>query len=195
MNALEKSNELHREAERLLMEGGIDEILRAHADVLYAGSYALNLMAWPDIDIAASMFGDPFNKLAFFELGKRIGQLENIVSMKFTDWYRYPVDPLPQGLYWGIRIANTFSDVPWKIDLWSLKPSVLQEHRDFLKETLAKLTPHTRKLIIDIKLSLLTDKGRTPTLSGFHIYQAVLMHGMTKRDEIVQYLRDNGVEL
>jgi hypothetical protein len=50
-----------------------------------------------------------------------------------------------------------------------------------------------RKLILDVKHSLINAEGRTPFLSGYHIYRAVLFEGLTEREEIVAYLREQGI--
>ena len=195
MNSFKKSKQLRLEAERLLIHHGINETLSAYSDVFYTGSYALDLMAWPDIDIEISLLNDPYNKEAFLEIGKKIGQLQDIISMKFSDHYHFPVEPLPHGLYWNIRIANSIWDVPWKIDLWALKPEEIQKHKKDMQATNQALNHSNRKLIIEIKTSLLNNEGRTPILSGYHIYQAVLVHGLQKRNEVIGYLLQKGVQL
>ncbi len=51
MDALEIAAKWHQEADQLIYDRGIDAILRSYGRVSYTGSYAINLMAWPDIDI------------------------------------------------------------------------------------------------------------------------------------------------
>ena len=68
MDAHEKSRKLHEEADEILHQRGVDAILRKYGKVHYTGSYALDLMAWPDIDITMRLHGDPYDFKQFFEI-------------------------------------------------------------------------------------------------------------------------------
>ncbi len=116
--------------------------------VFYTGSYALNLMVLPDIDIEISMHNDSFNKEIFFEIGKQISQLPDIISMKFKDHHAFPVDSLPAGLYWNIRIHNDFHDIPWKIDLWAFNQQQIENNMIEIQRIKNNLNEENRKLII-----------------------------------------------
>jgi len=48
---LEIANNLKQEAHSLLHQRGVHSLLSKYGDLIYAGSYALDLMAWPDIDM------------------------------------------------------------------------------------------------------------------------------------------------
>ena len=76
-----------------------------------------------------------------------------------------------------------------------MSPAVLQEHREFLAAMEMEVTERDRRIIIETKVSLLTEEGRTSSLSGYHIYQAVLNHGLSEKDDIVDYLRQHDVEV
>ena len=49
--------------------------------------------------------------------------------------------------------------------------------------------------ILEIKHSLLTPDGRTPVLSGYHIYQAVLFKGLRDRTEVIEYLKLHEIDI
>ena len=57
----------------------------------------------------------------------------------------------------------------------------------------SKITPDIRKLIVDTKQTLLTAEGRTPVFSGYHIYCAVIDHGLRSIGDITDYIREKGV--
>jgi hypothetical protein len=57
------------------------------------------------------------------------------------------------------------------------------------------MTGDHRRRILDCKYRLLTAAGRTPMFSGIFIYRAVIDRGMTELDQIVAYLKENGIEV
>ena len=61
-----------------------------------------------------------------------------------------------------------------------------------MQATRQMMDEETRKLILEVKYSLLTPEGRTPSLSGRHIYRAVLFEGLRKKKEILAYLSEVG---
>ncbi|KQC12913.1 MAG: hypothetical protein APR63_01715 [Desulfuromonas sp. SDB] len=195
IDILDKSRKLHEQAIELLYEGGIHKILSSKAKVFYTGSYNLDLMVWPDIDIYLSIQNNPFDKEIFFDIGKEIALLPDVVSLKYKDHRSYPLEILPRGLYWNIRIDNEQFDTPWKIDIWALAEQQIKENIKEIEKIKQKLNEQNRKLILKVKQSLINEKGRTPILSGYHIYQAILLYGMREREDIVWYLKKKGVNL
>lgn len=191
-----RSRYLKEEATAIIHEAGLDSILRRYGNLHYTGSYFLDLMVWPDLDIELSLDPDPFSLDAFFDLGRAIAQACVVSWMTFYNrvWFR-PFEHIPHGLYWNIRVEDDAFTEEWNIDLWSFEPSVLEANWQQMQKTAAAIDEPKRRMIIELKHSLLTEKGRTPRFSGYHIYQAVLFKGLTRREEIIRYLRDNGVDL
>jgi hypothetical protein len=192
--ALEVAASLHAEATELVYKRGLHDALSSFGAVFYTGSFALDLMAWPDIDISLQLkpFFHSIDK--FFEVGNRVAECDNVVSMKFHNFHKFPIPELPPGLYWNAKI-NRSTGPSWKIDIWSTDKKAADENRRDMERIKKSLTQETRKLILDVKYSLITDEGRTPVLSGYHIYQAVLVEGLKDREAIVKYLRDHGIDL
>lgn len=200
--ALEVAASLQAEATELVYERGLHDALSSCGEVVYTGSFALDLMAWPDIDI--SLFLEPDFRAVdrFFEAGCRVAECDNVVSMKFHNYHRFPIPELPPGLYWNTKInrsaarsSGVSEGVPWKIDIWSMDKKAADENRRDMERIKKSLTQETRELILDVKYSLITEEGRTPVLSGYHIYQAVLVEGLKDREAIVNYLRDHGIDI
>ncbi len=52
------------------------------------------------------------------------------------------------------------------------------------------LTPEKRKLILELKEAVMLPSGRTPSLSGHWIYDAVLFKKMTDKRAILDYLSE-----
>lgn len=191
-----RSRHLREEATALIHQAGLDSILRRYGKLHYTGSYFLDLMVWPDLDIELSLAPDPFSLEAFFDLGREIAQACAVSWMTFHNrvWFR-PFEQVPKGLYWNIHVADAAFTEEWNIDLWSLEPSVLEANWKQMQKTAAAIDEPKRSTIIELKHSLLNEAGRTPRFSGYHTYQAVLFKGLTQREEIIRYLRDHGVDV
>ena len=193
VNILEFADGLRAEADQIIYGGGIDDLLQAYGDVFYTGSYFLDVMAWPDIDITMALDHDPYSIEAFFELGAKIARIDNVISLKFINFFMPDARNLPEGLYWGTRLNAENRSIPWKIDLWAKDKEALEEDRRAMQRTRQMMDEEARKLILEVKYSLLTPEGRTPPLSGRHIYRAVLFEGLRKKEEILAYLNEVGV--
>ena len=194
INVLDIADNLRKEADQIIYDKRINRILQSYGDVFYTGSYFLNTMAWPDIDITMTLKSDPYSIEIFFEIGREIARIDDIISLKFRNSYRLPGQGLPRGLYWGIRLDVGDWDMPWKIDLWARDKEALAEDRATMERVHQAMDEETRRLIIETKRSLLTPEGRTPPLSGFHIYEAVLFKGLRKEEDIVAYLKKQGIQ-
>ncbi len=109
---------------------------------------------------------------------------------------KHPVsETLPKGLYCGIRISNDIFNVPWKLDLWALPNIVISQQKKEMLSIKSKLDKTNRKLILNVKESLLNNDNRTPMGSGYYIYQAVLNHHLYKKQDIIDYLVDKNIKI
>ncbi len=195
-NPISISKSLKKEAEHVIYKKGINDILNSYGDVFYTGSYHLDLMIWPDIDIYMVLKPDPYSINAFFQLGSKIAALPGVFSMKFNNCITLPLhETAPKGLYWKTYIDRGKVKKPWKIDLWAFSPETIEKSRKEMREILKRLDKRKRKQIIELKHSLLTKDGRTPIFSGYYIYQAILFKNMKKRKDIIDYLKKHGVNV
>ncbi len=153
----------------------------------------MDLMAWPDLDIYLRLDASEQYLQQFLQLAPRLQSVCDLVSLRFKNHLRYPVEPLPTGLYWGARVNQ--GPWRWKLDIWALPGSYIESHHGELERLKSKLTPEARSLILGLKQALLTPEGRTPVFSGYHIYCAVLDHGLETLKSIKDYLRSKGVEV
>lgn len=194
MDAHEIADKLRKEADEILHGGrGIDRVLRSFGRVHYTGSYALDLMAWPDIDITMVLDGEPYSFDAFFKMGRQLAQVDGVDKIEFWNSLNWDVHNLPKGLYWGVRLNAGDWDVPWKIDVWAASEKEFKANQALMKRLKAELTDEARGLIVEIKHSLITPEGRTPQGSGYYIYEAVLCKGLRTAKDILAYVRDHGI--
>ena len=193
MDALETASKLHEEAEQILYERGLDKILGSYGRAWYTGSYALDTMAWPDIDMIV-LKDNPKSLEEFFELGREVAQMEGMYELKLWNTLMQPMPNLPRGLYWGGRLVTGNWKNPWKIDIWVTDEDVLKDSQAYMDRIRGAMDADSRKVIVEIKHELLLPEGRTPVGSGYHIYQAVLFEGMRTLKELRPYLRKQGIQ-
>jgi hypothetical protein len=189
MLPLERAAKLKHEANIVLGLIHVYDALRLYAKVFPTGSFFLDVMAYPDIDLYITKI----NLEQLFQIGSRIARCELVTQVVFerTD------DPvrLPNGLYLKPRVNYGDWGRPWKIDIWSLDEKVIQEKMADMRHFQAKMTPELREQIINYKLSVLTPQLRTPVYSGYYIYKAFLDEGLTSFEKVTQYLVDNGIQM
>ena len=193
MNALDVANALKEQADDLLNERGLDRLFSSYGTVFYTGSYLLNLMAWRDIDVDLTLEPDPQSLERFWDLGLRISQMDGVYLSNFLNTRRHPKKDLPVGYYWGVKL-DAGSGTVWKIDIWAVESPDLNRYRMSMERFAGALTDDSRRLILDTKQALMLPEGRTPMMSGFHIYEAVLFKGLRDLEAIRIYLREQGVE-
>jgi hypothetical protein len=189
MLSLERAAKLKHEANIVLGLIHVYDALRLYAKVFPTGSFFLDVMAYPDIDLYITRI----NLEQLFQIGSRIARCELVTQVVFerTD------DPvrLPNGLYLKPRVKYGDWGRPWKIDIWSLDEKVIQEKMADMRHFQAKMNPELREQIINYKLSVLTSQLRTPVYSGYYIYKAFLDEGLTNFEQVTQYLVDNGIQM
>jgi len=195
MTAIERAEELKREGERLLLQTGLLEALEPCGEVQASGSYFLDAMAYPDIDLFAG-------SVPVGEVLRIAGQLAEhpLVTEVFFEKARPTMpggkaraDQVPGGLYLKPTIEYGSWGRPWKVDIWFLDPVLIAEKMAPMRRFRSRLTPSLREQIVTYKLSILTPEGRTPRFSGMWIYKAFLEEGMTDFRQVSAYLRAQGV--
>src|SRR4030067_1845380 len=114
MLPLERAAKLRQEADDVLEQIGLHEILSPYGKVFPSGSYFLDVMVYPDIDLYITKV----SLEQLFEIGAQIANCElvtQVVCEKSDD----PVH-LPDGLYLKPRVNHGDWGRPGKIDIWSL---------------------------------------------------------------------------
>jgi hypothetical protein len=189
MLPFERSDKLRHEADFVLGLIRLDVILRPYGKVFPTGSYFLNVMVYPDIDLYIPKVS--IDQL--FMIGARIASCELVTQVVFerTD---DPVN-LPGGLYLQSRVRYGEWGRPWKIDLWSLEEKVILNKMADMHNFQVKLTPALREQIVRYKLSVMTSQKRTPMYSGYYIYKAFIDEGLVDFESVTQYLVSNGIQM
>jgi len=188
VDPIERSSRLREEADFILAELNLYEILSPYGRIVPTGSYFLDLMMYPDIDLYISKVS--ISQL--FTIGAQLALSEPVFQVVFEK-SRDPL--LPGGLYLKPRIDYGDWGRFWKVDIWSLEESVIDEKMKELSRFKQMMTRHLREQILIYKYSVLTYRNRTPMYSGYFIYKAFIDEGLSNFAEVTQYLIDNGIQM
>lgn len=183
----EHADKLRREADLVLKLIRMDEILSPYGRVYTTGSYYLDVMAYPDIDLYITKVS--LDQL--FAIGSQIAACD-LVTQVVVERSDDPVH-MPEGLYLKSRVNYGDWGRPWKIDVWSLSEKIILPKIADMKRFQQKMTPTMRQQIIQYKLSILTSQKRTPMYSGYYIYKAFIDERLTDFESVTRYLISCGI--
>jgi hypothetical protein len=187
-NPLKHANALKREANYVLEKVKVNQILASYGKVTPTGSYFLDTMVYPDIDLYLSKVSIP----TLFEIGGKLAAHELTTEIVFE---KSRITALPGGLYLKARFDYGEWGRPWKLDIWSLEDSLIDERMAEMMRLQKVMTTALRESIIRYKLSVMTEVHRTPRFSGYFIYKAFLDEGIRDYEEVTRYLVKNGIKM
>ena len=142
MNELDALNEtLVAEADALLHDHGLLEILQKNGNPVVTGSYILKLMTWRDLDV--NLESNEMTVERFFDLGKELAVRLKARRMSYRNETLGEIPTLPRGLYWGLYITLTFP-AEWKIDVWAINSDEARSRREETENLERKLTAKNR---------------------------------------------------
>lgn len=188
MDPLARSAKLRQEADQVMQAIGLPAILAPYGPVAFIGSYFLDLMAYPDIDISIP----PVTIAQLFRIGGQIAASELVAEVVFQ---RSKTPDLPGGLYLKPRIEYGDWGRPWKIDIWSLREEIVAQSVAEMQRIKAAMTEALREQIIRYKCAILTPAGRTPMYSGIFIYRAFIDEGLSDFGDVTRYLIAHGIQV
>jgi hypothetical protein len=188
MDPLERSAALRQEADLVLEQVRLHEILRPYGPIVPTGSYYLDVMVYPDIDLYISKVSIE----ELFAIGGQFAACERVFQVIFE---KSRTADLPGGLYLKPRIEYGAWGRPWKIDIWSLDDSVIEAKMEPMLRFRGAMTAELRERILRYKVSVLTENHRTPMYSGYFICRAFIDEGLTNFDEVSRYLVEHGIRI
>lgn len=161
------SQNVKAQATKILESTEVLEILKKHGKVYLVGSYPLDVMYGPDIDIIV-VSGD--TRKSAVETLNEIVDKKLFRKVEFGDFVKYPLDDRPKG-YILVLKANV-DDVKWEIEIWFLEDAKEQiKHFDFVK---SRITDENRLEILMAKHLRETSGKDKKNLSSYKIYEDIL---------------------
>lgn len=188
VDPLQRSARLKQEADFILQAVNLYAILQPYGRTTPTGSYYLDLMIYPDIDLYLS----PLSVEALFAIGGQLATCEMVFQVVFE---KSQTARLPGGLYLKPRIRYGEWGRPWKIDIWSLADESIDEKMAEIHRFKQAMTAEIREQIIRYKYAILTENQRTPMYSGYHICKAFIDEGLTDFQAVTAYLVEQGIRM
>ncbi|HRQ42117.1 MAG TPA: hypothetical protein PLD25_29715 [Chloroflexota bacterium] len=185
---LQRSARLKQEADFVLQAINLYEIVQPYGRITPTGSYYLDVMAYPDIDLYLSKI----SVAELFAIGGWLAASDLVFQVVFE---KSQTARLPGGLYLKPRIAYGDWRRPWKIDIWSLDDEVIDQQMAEIHRFQQAMTAEIREQIIHYKHTILTESRRTPMYSGYHICKAFIDEGLTDFQAVTAYLVEQGVRM
>ena len=181
----ERADTLRAEA-LALVDGPVGEVLReVFGAYEIAGSVALDLMVWRDIDLYVRAEATDAARLlaALPHLATALADAGQPVSrIAYRDEHLEPDPAFPgmPGLYLGISTAGG-----WKIDLWGWDSSRFDAQHQGHRDLAAALKDADRDLVLSLK-----DATRDrPDYSSVGVYEFVLAHADTTIEDYERFRR------
>jgi hypothetical protein len=180
------NTELKKEADLLVLQSGLAELLAVYAGWFIGGSYSYDLMCWRDLDIYVL---DPAHDLKqCFEVGYEVTLRLSAKKSFFTN----NVGGEPNGLYWGIRLGDVRQGA-WKLDLWFLDRAGYEQHAAYSSSISEKLTTENRAIILRIKEAYWRQASYRDTVTSDMIYRAVLDNGVRTASDFERIVNESAV--
>lgn len=171
MDLLKRSEGLKKDADSVIKRLRIKELLGELGKVTFVGSYALELLYRPDIDIFVQS-GDCSREKAV-ELTKVFLDSDFFQTVGFADWSLQQPPNGVSGFYW--ELIHYSDKYQWKFDIWytnikDVKPiEVTKRVADKLKDN-----PQARQQILQLKEKYYDGVKYRGGMNGIKIYEQVL---------------------
>ena len=170
------NDEIKAEADLLIQECRLPELLDAYSAWFVGGSYSYDLMCWRDLDVYVV---DPQHDLQrCFEVAFWLTHRLAAKKSRFTN----NIGAEPNGLYWGVKLGDARQGA-WKLDIWFLDQLSYDQHANYSADMRERLTTEHRSAILEIKEGYWRRPEYRGTITGDLIYRAVL-------DNAVRTIRD-----
>lgn len=163
----EHSRNTKSQAETLLRSTNLLNILGEFGKVHLIGSYPLNVMYGPDIDIVVESTN--IRKSSTHAL-QEIIKKQLFRKVEYGDFVKFPMKKRPKGYI--LVLKAIVEKINWEIEVWFLEDvSKELNYFNFLK---SKITEQNRIKILEIKHLRATSNTDKHSLSSYEIYEQVL---------------------
>ena len=167
------NNNLKKVGDKILYEEGLLDILKKLGKVQIVGSYDLDLLFKPDIDISICV--EEYDLKKYFSVCVEIADRIKPIRIKYIDQSvaKFDAFPFSTGYFLGMDIKR--ENIKWSIDGWVFTPDIYEEriaYHDSIKE---RINESNREILVNIKSSIYEN----PNYRSVDLYQSVLFDGIT----------------
>lgn len=171
------SHKIHDQARQLIEKTKVINTLSKFGQVEVTGSYPMDLMFDPDIDIVVVADKPRFSSLK--ALNTLIKQ-RKFQKYYYGDFVAFKRKNRPHGYI--INLLRLYGGKKWEFEIWFLKSA--EGEKKFLKDMLTRLDDEKRLTILRIKQERTIGGLSKKSLSSFEIYDWVLNKGAKELSDI-----------
>ena len=173
------SQKIRKNADRILYEYGLLDMLKPLGTPHVIGSYRMNMMAWNDLDI------DIEN--GAMDLDKLYHLTGSILKVFHPSWYEAKEERTADGkTVWFHGFEAVVSGELWNVDLWFFDRETIQSAEQYCDNIAQAASAAQKEQIITIKQELI--KRGLYSFEKFHsmdVYHAVLNRSIQTIDEFL----------
>lgn len=170
------SQKTKQEAESLLEQGNVLEVLSKHGKVVLSGSFAHDLMWDADIDLVVvsdTPYEDSYNALKDFVEQRKFQKYQ------LGDFISFPLKNRTDGII--IVLIHEYNGRRWEIEIW-FRTSLPQENIYF-DRLLATASKEQKETILELKSQREAAGISKRSLASTTLYQGVLAEGKLKIED------------
>jgi len=181
----EESQKFKKDADQVLKDSGLLNLLSQYGEVHFVGGYQFNLMLSGDIDIHVYIKDfKEFNKEKLVEILNKLIRQYYFQAYKIDDLVKWPTPKYPYGYYLGLRTVPAGYEKRWKIDIWFVQEDSKDGQENFKR--LTKMTEREREIILEFKNWRRENNLEFPSI---FIYKAVIDEKIYNLDKFKEYLK------
>ncbi len=163
----EYSKNIKKQAEALLQSTNLLDILKKFGDVHLIGSYVLDVMYGPDIDIVVETKNIRKSSLDALQ---EIIEKQLFRKVEYGDFVKFPMEKRPRGYI--LVLKAIVEKINWEIEIWFLND--VSKELNYYKFLESKITEQNRIKILRAKNLRNTSKINKHSLSSYEIYEQIL---------------------
>ncbi|MFA6365546.1 MAG: hypothetical protein WCW78_04080 [Candidatus Paceibacterota bacterium] len=173
------SKRIKEQADVILKETNLMSLLGEFGTPHIIGSYAMDLMYNPDLDIIVTS-KDP--RKSSVEALAKIVEMRIFPKLEYGDFVKFKREKRPEGYI--IVLKTSVGDTEWEIEVWFL-PSVEKEEKD-IAHIRSHMTPEIKSKILEFKYLVSKNNISKHSISSPAIYKAVIDRKIEHFDELLK---------
>lgn len=168
---IQKSQYLQQSANVVVQNTKIVELLQSIGKIEFVGSYALQLLFRPDIDLF--VLSETCSLSSAVDMTKQLLDSGVFQTVGFANCHDYKCANGLDGYYW--ELIYELEGVRWKFDVWYTAEKDIKTIRN-TKNIMTKLqaNPTAREKILELKNKYSDGHIYRDNMNGFKIYQQIL---------------------
>lgn len=178
-------NKFKSNADKLLYDFGLLNELKKYGTPYIVGSYAMDLMAWNDLDIYVSNESMSTEKL--------YNSTYFILKTFHPVWYEAKKDVVDGKTVWFHGFETEILGELCNVDIWFFDNGTITKALDFSQDIKQKLlvNPQLKEIVINIKQSLIAnEKYGFDKFSSVDVYKAVFEDNVSSYNEFIEEYGD-----